>query len=893
MTVTATITETIIASAVTETTVVAMVTSVPVAAAVSETTVTASVGSTPISVAVTNSAIAAAVTSTPITVSVSALDPNSHAVLTIGTPANGLSLSGQVLSIALASGSVVGVLSAADWTTFSGKLSDAPSDGSTYGRNSGTWAVVSSGITDHSALSNLDYASAGHTGFQPAGSYLTTETDPIVGAINGIVKANGAGVISAAGAGVDYQAPLGFTPVNKVGDQGIGPLRIGSLLYVLPEFSVRASRGMLDANQDFIAYIRNDLAGATGHAVLVTDVAHTSAASGLLMQQLGVTKWGVFAYGADLVVQDAVDSYKRPIKISSGAGTNYVTIGSTGFAIGTTQLAVNKTTSAVTMSGNVSALNLSGTNTGDVTIGTNNGLSLLSQVLSLGVASSGVTGALSGTDWDTFSAKQAALTFPLAANLGGTGVANLAGSTLTLGAATSITGGGTVALGGFTLTIPATGTAALLATANVFTALQNIQLTTEQLRLGYSTTRYVSFTVGSDGRLTIAPETNGLVILKSQSMALSFRDAAGNINAELRHDSATYLFQNNIGQMQFRNVANADTVFYSNNAVRLRLLAAGQGVFGTSTTSTAHVYVQGLANEVQLLVAGFTTQTLPPVHFIDNTATTNAIRNVLQLEARSTGTAAAGFGPGLPFYAETATDATYQQQGLISTSWIDATNVSRKAKMSLSAYDTATRLGIEIEASGTAAKLGFFGVATVVQQANNTAIDTLLSNLGLRASGGESFFDTRLMLPMGEISYFDMTGTAVVIATQSDGSTNMVKAAPATTFSNDKEFDNGGADDGRLRYIGATTRTFHVACTISIAPASANDTFVFGIAKTGTMLAESKVLIQATTASGIRSTAMHAMVSLATNDYLELFVGNTTDADDCTVYSLNIFAMGM
>ena len=35
-------------------------------------------------------------------------------------------------------------------------------------------------------------------------SYLTTETDPVVGAVNGIVKANGAGTISAAVAGTDY-----------------------------------------------------------------------------------------------------------------------------------------------------------------------------------------------------------------------------------------------------------------------------------------------------------------------------------------------------------------------------------------------------------------------------------------------------------------------------------------------------------------------------------------------------------------------------------------------------------------------------------------------------------------------------------------------------------------
>ena len=40
-----------------------------------------------------------------------------------------------------------------------------------------------------------------------------------------------------------------------------------------------------------------------------------------------------------------------------------------------------------------------------VTLGTANGLSLATQQLSLGLASSGVTGALSGTDWNTFNNK--------------------------------------------------------------------------------------------------------------------------------------------------------------------------------------------------------------------------------------------------------------------------------------------------------------------------------------------------------------------------------------------------------------------------------------------------------------------------------------------------------
>jgi len=49
---------------------------------------------------------------------------------------------------------------------------------------------------------------------------------------------------------------------------------------------------------------------------------------------------------------------------------------------------------------------LSGSNTGDVTLGTANGLSLTGQALSLGTSSTSTTGALTSTDWNTFNGKQ-------------------------------------------------------------------------------------------------------------------------------------------------------------------------------------------------------------------------------------------------------------------------------------------------------------------------------------------------------------------------------------------------------------------------------------------------------------------------------------------------------
>ena len=152
----------------------------------------------------------------------------------------------------------------------------------------------------------------------------------------------------------------------------------------------------------------------------------------------------------------------------------------------------------------------------------------------------------------------------------------------------------------------------------------------------------------------------------------------------------------------------------------------------------------------------------------------------------------------------------------------------------------------------------------------------------------------RVMLPMGEISYFSTTGTAVAITTQSDGSTNMVKAAPTTALtSGGYEFDNGGANNGRLRYTGTVTKMFHVAVTYSLSPDSANDLYVIGVAKNGTVLAPSKILTSVMTINDTKSAALHVMVELATNDYLELYVGNTTDADDVVIKTLNIFAMGM
>jgi len=155
-----------------------------------------------------------------------------------------------------------------------------------------------------------------------------------------------------------------------------------------------------------------------GNGITLTDDTLTvTAAGGLLQTTGGLTTTGILE---DLNTLGAAATDGQFI-VATGAGTFAYESGATARA----SLGVD----------------VAGTdNSTDVTIGTANGLSLSTQELSLGLASAGVTGALSGTDWSTFNNKQATISV-------GDGV-TLTGTTLTVTA-----GGGLLqTTGGLTTT---------------------------------------------------------------------------------------------------------------------------------------------------------------------------------------------------------------------------------------------------------------------------------------------------------------------------------------------------------------------------------------------------------------------------------------------------------
>jgi hypothetical protein len=98
-----------------------------------------------------------------------------------------------------------------------------------------------------------------------------------------------------------------------------------------------------------------------------------------------------------------------------------------------------------------------------------------------------------------------------------------------------------------------------------------------------------------------------------------------------------------------------------------------------------------------------------------SSADTTQIRTALNLFHRSTGSIANGFGLQMPVQAQ---DTTTQDVLMANTiwSWVDATHASRKARAQFNVYDTAAREAFRIEASGSAAMIGFLGHVAVVRQ---------------------------------------------------------------------------------------------------------------------------------------------------------------------------------
>jgi hypothetical protein len=177
-------------------------------------------------------------------------------------------------------------------------------------------------------------------------------------------------------------------------------------------------------------------------------------------------------------------------------------------------------------------------------------------------------------------------------------------------------------------------------------------------------------------------------------------------------------------------------------------------------------------------------------------------------------------------------------------------------------------------------------------QRTTTDVYNLLAD---NTSGGISPQDLRdgfatWRLGHGQIYVAAADATAISIAATSNY--YEATAVPWTLTSGAHLFDES-AGNGRLTYTGVADVWCHVACSISVVPASPVQTLHFRIGLSGTTDAASEVIRYCANSTDIGSTALHLITGMSTGQYLSLWARNETSSANVTLHTANLQVVTM
>jgi hypothetical protein len=150
--------------------------------------------------------------------------------------------------------------------------------------------------------------------------------------------------------------------------------------------------------------------------------------------------------------------------------------------------------------------------------------------------------------------------------------------------------------------------------------------------------------------------------------------------------------------------------------------------FGSATSGNNQDAVSAISNSGTGVRAVSTTGLALEAR-IDDTGTANA-PSAARIRHNTTGVPAAGFGVSTVLSAHSSNN-TLRDLVTLASVWTDATDASRKARMTLSVSDTAAREGLRIEADGSVARLGLYGVTAVARQTAAAAATDLATAITL------------------------------------------------------------------------------------------------------------------------------------------------------------------
>jgi len=373
-----------------------------------------------------------------------------------------ISVSGGVVSISQSTGSSNGYLSSTDWNTFNSKQAALNGtgfvkiSGTTISYDNSTYLTSISGISAGGELSgtypNPTLVNGAVTGKILSGVNITggtiADTDSILTAfgklqnqINGLIGSsiyegtwNATTNTPTLASGVGTQGSYyivsvsGTTTIDGISDWNVGDWIIfdGTAWQQVDNtdavVSVNGQTGAVSLTTDNITEGATNLYFTNGRAIASTLTGYTSGAgtissSDTILQAIQKLNGNVSGLVTGV---SSVFGRTGPVVAASGDYTTTQVTEGTNLYYTDVRVSANSDVAANTAARHSA-----------VTLGTANGLSLSTQQLSLALASSSTTGALSSTDWNTFNGKQAALN--------GTGFVKISGTTISYDNSTYLT----------------------------------------------------------------------------------------------------------------------------------------------------------------------------------------------------------------------------------------------------------------------------------------------------------------------------------------------------------------------------------------------------------------------------------------------------------------------
>lgn len=191
-------------------------------------------------------------------------------------------------------------------------------------------------------------------------------------------------------------------------------------------------------------------------------------------------------------------------------------------------------------------------------------------------------------------------------------------------------------------------------------------------------------------------------------------------------------------------------------------------------------------------------------------------------------------------------------------------------------------VGYTIDASATIPVEGF-----ILDTINFAGGGTYVS--GLTSADNKSRWSGCRGIPnSASISSYYMNGNATATAVASVGVAYKV-AGTTTSSSITQKFTN---TDNRATYIGALGGNFRVTGVLSFNAGNNNQIGVY-VAKNGTVLPESEVYVTANSGGRAESAVVQVLTAMQQNDYIEIFVENSSSTANITVTELNVAIEGI